>query len=357
MSEFSPLRFMREISDVCSNSGYEPQAQKIVYDYIKHKADDIITDSINNLCAVINGKNRDEAGILLAAHIDEIGFTVKYIDDDGLIYLTNGYGADPNKIISEHVRVYNSSGVARGIIGNKYRYRSGNETKGQDTEIDSIWVDIGASSREEAQKFVCVGDPVVVDKGVVPLMNDRIASRSLDDKIGAMAMIKAILDIDPARLDIPVYFLFTAQEESGFRGIKTFMSRGIKLKAGISVDVGDSMDIPGCIKTKSGDVKLGKGPIITRGPNTNPRLFGIIEKSAREADIPYQLRAYAKPSPVDANVIQVSGDIAAAQIDIPLRYMHHQSEVGSIIDLDNTARLITSLLYNLKKEDSFLLMV
>jgi len=202
-----------------------------------------------------------------------------------------------------------------------------------------------------------VGDPVVVDKGVVPLMNDRIASRSLDDKIGAMAMIKAILDIDPARLDIPVYFLFTAQEESGFRGIKTFMSRGIKLKAGISVDVGDSMDIPGCIKTKSGDVKLGKGPIITRGPNTNPRLFGIIEKSAREADIPYQLRAYAKPSPVDANVIQVSGDIAAAQIDIPLRYMHHQSEVGSIIDLDNTARLITSLLYNLKKEDSFLLMV
>ncbi len=357
MNGFSPFKFMEEISDVCSISGYEVQAQKIVHNYIKSKVDNIITDSINNFCAVINSKNRDESGIILAAHIDEIGFAVKYIDDDGLIYLTNGYGADPNKIISEHVRIYNANGIARGIIGNKYKDKSGKDSKQSETEIDSIWIDIGASSRDEALKFVSVGDPVVIDKGPVQLMNNRIASRSLDDKIGVMALVKSILAIDPSKLDIPVYFLFTAQEESGFRGIKTFMSRNIRLKAGISIDVGDSMDIPGCIKTRSGDVKLGKGPIITRGPNTNPKLFNIIEKAAKEAQIPYQLRAYAKPAPVDANVIQVAGDIAAAQIDIPLRYMHHQSEVGSLDDLDATSELINNLLYSIKRDDSFLLKV
>lgn len=354
MNDFSPLKFMKEISDICSNSGYEDQAQRIVYAYIKDKIDRVITDSINNMCAVVNDSNTNEPGIILAAHIDEIGWAVKYISEDGLIYLTNGYGSDPKKIIAEHVRIYNARGITRGIIGKKYDDRSGPGNKPDEIKIDSIWVDIGAFSRDEALEFVSIGDPVVIDKGPLQLMNSMIASRSLDDKIGVMALIMTILQIDPTKLDIPVYFLFSAQEESGFRGIKTFMSRGINFKAGISIDVGDSMDIPGCNKTKKGDVKLGKGPVITRGPNTSPALFNIIEKAARDNEIPYQMRAYAIPSPVDANIIQVSGDIAAGQIDIPLRYMHHQSEVGSIIDLENTVKLIINTLYSIKKETKFI---
>lgn len=352
MEHFSPMKFMKEISDICSNSGYEDQAQSLVHSYIKDKADDIITDTLKNMCAVIHNGRQNEAGILLAAHIDEIGWAVKHIADNGLIYITNGYGCDPKKIISEHVRIFNAKGVQRGIIGVKYQDKI-DKSKPQDIEINSIWVDIGADSREQALDFVTIGDPVAIDKGPLNLINNRIAGRSLDDKIGVMALIRAILEIDPSRLDIPVYFLFTAQEESGFRGIKSFMMRRLNIKAGISVDVGDCMDIPGCVQTKRGDVKLGKGPIITRGPNTNPALFDIIHRTARENNVPFQLRAYATPAPVDANIIQVSGNIATAQIDIPLRYMHHQSEVGSIDDLENTVKLIINLLYEIKKEDSF----
>ena len=351
--DFSVYNFLEHLAEICSTTGYEAQAQKYIYDQVKHRADRVITDTIGNLCLVINDSNKP--GVLLCAHIDEIGYFVKHIDDNGFIYLTGGYGAYANPILSEHVKIFGKNGVTYGIVGVKLD--KGKKDDKKELGFEDIWVDIGAADKEEAEKYVALGDVVTVDKGPLRLLNNRISARSLDDKMGVLALVMTMLKLDADKLDVPVYCLFSAQEESGFRGIRSFMTNKIRIKAGLSLDVGSTSDIPKSNKVLQGNLALGDGPILSRGPNNNPKLHCLIEETAKQHNIPYQLRAIPRPSPVDANIIQVSGDIAAGQIDVPIRYMHHQSEVCALDDLHKTVDLLTNLLYSISDDIRFQLEV
>ncbi|MHC5082798.1 MAG: M20/M25/M40 family metallo-hydrolase, partial [Planctomycetota bacterium] len=231
-------------------------------------------------------------------------------------------------------------GEVFGIIGRKAIHTMKPEERKKTVEMDNIWVDIGANTKKEAEKRVCVGDPIVVDVQPRKLDSDKLVSRATDDKAGAFVVAEVMRALSKRKLNVCVIGVATVQEEVGLRGAIT-SSFNANPDAGFAIDVTFSSDHPDTDPKKLGDVKLGKGPVLHRGPNINPIMEDVLFKIAKQKKIPYQLTAEPRGTGSDANAMQLShGGAATALISIPNRYMHTPVEVVSTKDLDNTIKLI-----------------
>jgi endoglucanase len=203
-----------------------------------------------------------------------------------------------------------------------------------------LWIDIGAADKEEAQGLVRVGDPVTVELAYREMRNGRAASPAMDDKCGLWVVIEALRRIDPAKLRCAVYAVSTVQEEVGLRGART-SAFGIDPQVGVAVDVTHATDCPTIDKKQEGEVALGKGPVIYRGPNMNPKVVEQLIQAAAGHGIAYQLAACGRSTGTDANAIQVNrGGVATGLVSIPNRYMHSPVEMISLDDIDRAADLL-----------------
>jgi tetrahedral aminopeptidase len=185
---------------------------------------------------------------------------------------------------------------------------------------------------------------MVIDVACRQLNGDKLVSRATDDKAGAYVVAEVMKTLSKRKLNISVIGVATVQEEVGLRGAIT-SSYSVKPDAGIAIDVTFASDHPDTNPKKSGEVKLGSGPVLHRGPNINPIMEKELFKIAKQHKIAYQVTAEARPSGTDANAIQLNrGGAAAALISIPNRYMHTPVEVISTKDLDNCVKLIVEYL-------------
>ncbi len=346
------LDFFKQILATPSPAGYESPVQEVVRDYATSFADEMRTDVHGNVIAARNPKA--PLRVMLAGHCDQIGLVVQYIDDDGFIHVSTIGGWDPQVLIGQRLTVWGTQGPVLGIITRKPIHLLNEEERKQVPKIKDLWLDIGAKNRDEVLRVLRVGDPITVELRYQELQNGRAVSAAMDDKAGLWVVMEALRRADRSKLQVAAYAVSTVQEEIGLRGSRT-SSFSVDPHVGIAVDVTHATDCPTIEKKEEGDIRLGKGPVIYRGPNMNHKVVQRLLDTAAHHEIPYQLGASGRATPTDANSIQVNRTgVAAALVSIPNRYMHSPVEMISLEDIDHAADLLARFLEELPGDAEFI---
>jgi len=345
------LDFLKMLVETPSPSGFEQPAQKIVREEMAKYADEVRRDVHGNVIGVINPDA--EFRVMLAGHCDEIGMMVKHIDDEGYLYMAAIGGVDVNIVPGHRVHIHTKKGTIVGAVGKKAIHIMRYEDQKKPLHMHSLWLDIGAKDRKDAEKVVSIGDPITFAAGFELMRNNMAVSRGFDDKVGSFVVVETLRLLKGKKLSVGVYGVSTVQEELGLRGART-SAYGIDPQVGIAIDVCQAADYPQADKKLVGEVALGKGPVLHRGANINPILGGLLERTADRRKIPYQISGEPSGTGTDANAIQISrAGVAAGLISIPNRYMHTPVEIVSLDDLENAARLLAAAIPEMSAKIDF----
>src|SRR4249920_2263647 len=280
--------FLKTLLETPSPSGYERPIQYLVRRYVSDFADRVTTDLHGNVIAV---KNPDSPlRVMLAGHCDQIGMLVQHIDAEGYIYVQTIGGWDPQQLVGQRMTVWTAGGPIPAVISRKAIHLLTEEERKQVVKLKDMWLDIGAKDKAEAQELVQIGDPVTLELGYQEMRNNLVNSPGMDDKCGLWVCLEALRRASQKKLNCALFAVSTVQEEIGLRGAQT-SAFGIDPQIGIAVDVTHATDCPTIEKKQEGDVALGKGPVIYRGPNMNPRVVERLITAAKACQIPYQLAA------------------------------------------------------------------
>lgn len=347
------LAFLTAIVDAPSPSGYEQPAARVYRAYTEGFADRVTTDVHGNVSAILNPSA--EIRIMLAGHMDEIGFIVHHVDDEGLLHFQGIGGHDSAIPVGQRVWVHGRERVA-GVIGRTAIHLQDEAERKRKPEFKDLWIDIGATSRAEAEAVVSLGDVATFQYAFQPLLGDRATARGFDNKMGSFVVAEALRLLKEEgglHPGVGVYAVATVQEEIGLRGART-AAYAIGAQTGLAVDVNHAVDYPGVSKTRHGSLAVGKGPSVSRGPNTNHVTFDLITRAAREDGIPYQISVSPGGTGTDANAMQLNqGGMATGLLGVPLRYMHTPCELMSLADLENCAKLMAAYCRRVTPETDF----
>lgn len=319
------FELIKSLTQTYGPSGNEKKVAEKIKNLLKGKVDETRTDAMGNLICVKKGSGKK---IMLAAHMDEIGIIVSYIDEKGFIRFGNIGGLPPLIIMGQRVMFKN------GTIGVIWYEENIDNMK--NATLDKLYIDIGASSREEAEKLVKVGD-MAVFVGETVQQNGKIISKALDDRIGCAILVETALK--NVETDNEIYYVFTTQEEVGLRGAKT-AAFGIVPDMALAIDVCDTGDTPNC---KPMAVELGRGPAIKikdRSVISHPEVKDRLIKAAEKGNIPYQLEVMLEGG-TDAGSIHITaGGIPSGGVSIPSRFIHDTAEMVDMKDVENAVRLL-----------------
>ncbi len=336
--------FFKKLADSPSPSGYEQPAQRVWREYVGPHVDEIQSDVMGNTWGVVRGGERPR--VMLAGHVDEIGLMVQYVDDQGFLYFAAIGGVDAHLLPGQRVWVHGCNGPVLGVIGRKPIHLLEQDERSKVAKLKDLAVDIGAKDRAEAEAAVAVGDPMTFAVAMERIQGDRVCARGLDDKMGSFVVAETLRRLGARREELrcAVFGVSTVQEEIGLRGGRT-SAFGIDPDVGICVEVTFATDHPGVDKKTIGDIQVGKGPVLSRGPNINPRVFELLKKSAEEAGVAVQLEGAPRATGTDANVMQLNrSGVATGLVQVPLRYMHTPAEVLSLADVNAAVELLVAFL-------------
>jgi len=333
------VQFLKALVEAGGTSGYEGPVQALFRRQVEPLAESVSTDVMGNTIAVLNGRGRPK--LMFAGHADEIGFLVRYINDEGFLYFGPVGGWDAEVVVGQRVTVHTASGPVRGVIGKRAIHLMDEAERKQKSELEALWIDLGVADRDEAEKLVAIGDPVTMAAGFERLQGELATAKSFDNRMAVFIVAETLRLLQGQKLQAAVYGVSTVQEEIGLRGAHT-ASYGINPEVGIALDVCHAIDYPEAdkLRRKVGDIRIGRGPVIARGANISPRVFDLLVATAREEEIPYQVEAAPRGTGTDANAMQLSrAGMATGLVSVPLRYMHTPCEVLSLADLENACRL------------------
>ena len=347
------LKFLETLINTPSPSGHEARGQRVWLDYVSPFAEETFSDAYGNAVAVLNKGGSPR--LMLAGHADEIAMTVNYIDDHGFIYVRKVGGIDPAITKAQRVSIHAKAGPVLGVVGNVAPHLMKLEKERKVPEMHDLFIDIGVDSRKEAEKLVAVGDPITLNDRFELLRNDLAVARAFDNRIGTFAVAETLrlLAKSASRLKAEVCAVSNIMEEVGLFGARQ-IAYSLKPDAALVVDVTHATDYPTVSKAMHGDVKIGKGPTITRGGPNHPVLVQRLMKVAEREKIDLQLEATSNTSGTDTDVIfWTRGGIPSALISLPNRYMHSPVEVVSLSDLEQIPQLMAAFVLSLKKGEEF----
>jgi tetrahedral aminopeptidase len=343
--------FLQTLLETPSPSGYERPIQQVVRDYSTPFADRVTTDVHGNVIACRNPTA--PLRVMYAGHCDQIGMLVTQIDDSGFIYAETIGGWDSQQLIGQRMTIWTNQGPVAAIIARKPIHLLNEQERKQVVKLEELWLDIGARDKHEAAGIIRVGDPVTLELGFQPLLNQLANAPGMDDKTGLWVVLEALRRVVGSQLSCALFAVSTVQEEIGLRGAKT-SAYDIDPRVAIAVDVTHATDCPTIDKRQRGEISLGKGPVIFRGPNMNPVVSERLMSIATRENIPYQLAANGRATSNDANSLQISrGGVATGVVAIPNRYMHSAVETVSLEDLDHAADLLAHFAMDLRVSDDF----
>ncbi len=322
------LDLLKRIVATYSPSGNETRVCELIKEEVKDYADEVYTDPLGNLIVRKKGQGKK---VLLAGHMDQIGLMATYIDDKGFIRFTNVGGISPVVTFSQRVIFENGT---IGVVGCE------KIDSLKDLTLDKLFIDIGASSKEEAEGKISIGDICVYYSEVI--MDDKnIIAPALDDRIGCFIMIEILKSLKASENDI--YFVFTVQEEVGTRGAKT-AGYAIEPDIAISYDVTATGDTP---KSKPMAVKLGHGPAVKIKDNSilcHPKVKNLMIEQAEKNSIPYQLEILEFGGTDSGAIHLTRAGVPSGVLSIPSRYIHSDCEMVSLIDVSNAVELSLRIL-------------
>ncbi|MDD2236282.1 MAG: M42 family metallopeptidase [Kiritimatiellae bacterium] len=346
------LDFFKQLLNHIGPSGYEQTVSRFFAQEVKTFADEVVSDQHGNVMACINKGGSPR--VMLAGHIDEIGLMITHVDDKGFLDVDQIGGWDPQILQGQRVWIETRKGRIPGVIGKKPIHKIKPAERDKVIKLEKLFIDIGASSKKEAEKRVAVGDPVVIAYEPQDFPNNLLASRALDDRAGVFTILEAGRLLSKMKPKAEVHVVATVQEEVGLRGVTT-SCYAIAPDVGFAVDVTFATDFPSMDK-KGGSVDLGKGPAVSRGPNLNPVLFDLVMSTAKKCKIPVQVEPAPHGTGTDANKMQLTrAGVATALISIPCRYVHTPCELVSLKDIEHGARLIAETVMRIEKDTDFTL--
>jgi putative aminopeptidase FrvX len=341
------LAFLRDLTGAPGPSGYEGPVRAIWRASAQEFATETYADVHGSVSAVVhpNGAPR----VMLAGHIDEIGLMVSNIDDQGFLYFVPIGGHDAAILVGQRVQVHGRGGPILGVLGRKPIHLIKADDRKAAVEIASLWIDIGATDRKDAESVVRIGDAVTMIGSLDHLRGDFLVSKAFDDRVGAYVAAEAARAVAAGPTRAAVYAVGTCQEEIGYRGAITSAER-IKPDVAIAIDVGFGLDHPGVEdeRKRRNAIALGKGPLIARGANINSIVFEQLVAAAEAEKIPYQIDPTPGESGTDSWAIQVAHHgVATGLISVPVRYMHTPVEVLSTADVDWAVALLAAFIRRL----------
>ncbi len=345
---YTPPKFLIDLLKAKSPSGAEGQAQAVFDQYVESSADTYKRDVLGNRIATLNPEGGPT--VMYSGHLDELGFIINYIDDNGFLYFRTIGGHDRLIIPGRRILIQTNDGTVKGVTGKRAIHMIDEKDREKIPKINEMWIDIAAKDKADAESRVRVGDVATYDHEFELISGSVGTARAFDNKCGAYIVGEAIRRLAKSEktLEAKVVSVGTSQEEIGVRGATT-SSFGVAPDFAVAVDVGHSTDHPDCDKRKFGSTKLGAGPIITRGPNINPIVFDKLISAADDRSIPYQLEGDPYPTYTDARAIQMArAGVATGLLSIPLRYMHTPSEVVDLEDVEACVRLLAAFAEDLK---------
>src|SRR5690625_685774 len=346
------LTMLKDLTDANGIPGHEKEAREVMEKYLKPYADEVFTD---NLGSLIGKKVGDSNGpkIMIAGHLDEIGFMVTRIDKNGFIYFQPVGGWWSQVMLAQRVTIMSKKGNITGVIGSKPPHILTPEARKKAVEIKDMFIDIGASSKEEAEKFgVKPGDSIVPYFEFTQLKNDKmLLAKAWDNRIGCAIAIEVLKQLEGQDHPNIVYGVGTVQEEVGLRGAKTSANL-IEPDIAFGVDVGIAGDTPG-ISDKDADSKLGEGPQIVlydASMISHKGVRDLVIETAEEKNIPYQYTSMAGGGTDSGAIHLTANGVPALSITIATRYIHSHAAMLHRDDFEHAVELIVEVIKKLDKD-------
>jgi putative aminopeptidase FrvX len=347
------ISFLETYLNNASPTGYEWDGQKIWMDYLKPYVDEFITDTYGTAVAVINPKAKYK--IVIEGHADEISWYVNYISDNGLLYVIRNGGSDHQIAPSKIVNIHTKNRIVKGVFGWP-AIHTRNKVKEEAPKPENIFIDIGATSKDEVIKMgVHVGCVITYPDTFHILNNDKFVCRAMDNRMGGfmIAEVARLLHENKKSLPFGLYITNSVQEEIGLRGAQMIAER-IQPNVAIITDVTHDTTTPMIDKKKEGHLELGKGPVIAYAPAVQQKLRDLIIETAEKKKIPFQRSALSRATGTDTDAFAYSNSgVASALISLPLRYMHTTVEMVHKSDVEAVINLIYESLLNMRNNDSY----
>jgi putative aminopeptidase FrvX len=338
---------LRKLLTAPGPSGYETAAAAVWREAASAFAE-VSSDALGSSVARVPGTT-DGPSLAVLGHIDEIGLMATHVDDDGFISILQVGGIRPEVLLGQRVEIVTRNGRLPGVVGRKWT-KPRRSTDKLELEHGDLHVDIGARSRKEALGLLQIGDVAVVAGEPVELAAGRIASRSLDNRLGAYVALDAARRVAEAGGGPgDVFAVAAVQEEVGdFGGARTSVF-ALEPKVALAVDVTGATDIPDGDPKLDGEAKLGGGPIVNRGSTINPKVFELLVETAEAEGIGYTVNVSAGETHTDMDAAYASrAGVATGLISLATRYIHTPGEVVSLDDVEATIRLVAAFAQRLE---------
>ncbi|MBE7047261.1 MAG: M42 family metallopeptidase [Ruminococcaceae bacterium] len=325
-------------------SGNEHKVRDFVIQNISPYTDNITVDSMGNVIAVKKGTNPTGKKVMVCAHMDEVGFIISEICDNGFLKFKTVGGIDHRILLSKKVLVGKDN--IPGVIGVKAVHLQSKESRKSVIKEKDMYIDIGAKDKDDAMKKVSLGDYASFDSVYRKLGSTKIKAKALDDRIGCYALLEAIKE----EYDEDIVFSFSVQEEVGLRGARVLSHRE-KADVCIVLEGTNAADVP-FSSDHTTVTNQGEGPslsIMDGASVSNKNLNGFIMKLAKENHIPYQIKkSHAGGNDAGAIAYSASG-CETSVISLPLRYIHSPVSVGDVRDIQSYLKLIKCVLKNISE--------
>jgi endoglucanase len=320
---------IRRLTEAYGPSGNEEQIREIIRREVEPHADEVSVDALGNLIALKKGSGEGKK-VMLAAHMDEIGLIISYVDEKGFLRFQPIGGIDPMTLVGGRVQFADGT---QGVIAPENR-----RAFGDSPELAKLYIDVGALNRDQVQERL--GEAVGFVRPFADLGN-RIVAKAMDDRISCALLVEVLRRLGDSPHD--VHFVFSVQEEVGLRGART-SAYALNPDLGIALDVTVAADTPEAAKLA---MKLGEGPcvkVMDSGMLSHPELNDILIETAEEQDIPYQLEVLVGGT-TDAAAMQLArSGVPATCVSIACRHVHTQSEMVDMDDVENAIRLLLAVL-------------
>lgn len=343
------FQLLKKVSETPGAPGYEKRIRDLVLHEIHGLVDNISVDNLGNIIAIKKGTDSSKK-IMSAAHLDEIGFMVNFIDDDGFVYFNTLGGFDPKTLTAQRVIIHGKKDVI-GVMSSKPIHLMSVEERAKNPNITDYFIDLGLS-KEEVEQLIEIGNPITRERELIE-MGKCVNGKSLDNRVAVYILIETLKRLKEIKIPYDFYAVFTVQEEVGIRGANV-ASHHINPDFGIALDTTIAFDLPGA-KPQEKVTHLGKGTaikVMDAMTICDYRMVEFMKKTAKKKQIPFQLEILTAGGTDTAGLQRMgkNGAIAGA-ISIPTRHLHQVVEMSHKQDIEHSIDLLCSCVTSINNYD------